>query len=268
MTDPVLVPFDFDGPGVRAVVSTRLGGVSAGAYAGLNLGDHVGDDPAAVRHNRDLLARALGVPRLTIADQQHGATVAVVTAADAGRGHSGAADAAAAFPATDALVTDVPGVALTVLVADCTPVLLWDPVRRVAGAVHCGRPGTIAGVLPATVAVLAATYGSDPADLVAGVGPGICRTSYEVTDTEAAAMEEAFEGLGFTEPTRPGHHLLDVPAAVAHQLAAAGVATVHTLGVDTRTDTARFYSHRAVRPCGRFAAVIVIGEAPTTPRRG
>ncbi len=118
----MLRPFPFDGPSVRAVVTTREGGTSSGVYGSLNLGDHVGDDPAAVLRNRDLVAAALGVPALTVADQQHGARVAVVTAELAGLGHSGVASSREHFPATDALVTDVPGVALAILVADCAPV--------------------------------------------------------------------------------------------------------------------------------------------------
>lgn len=260
MSELELRSFPFDGPDVRAVVTTRAGGVSTGDYGSLNLGDHVGDDPAAVLANRDRVAAALGVERLTVPDQQHTATVAVVTRDTAGLGHLGVQEARTAYPRTDALVTDVPGAALAIMVADCTPVLFWDPVRRVAGAAHCGRPGAVAGVLPATVTRLVATYGTDPADLVVGVGPGICRASYEVGDREAEVMEAAFPGLGLTEPVRPGHHLLDIPAAVRHQLAEAGVpgAQVHEMGVDTLTHAGEFFSHRAARPTGRFMAVVVV----------
>src|ERR1700747_2302441 len=103
--DLPLTAFPFDGDGMTAVVSTRHGGVSTGPYDSLNLGGHVGDDPEAVAENRNRLAAALGVDKLTIADQKHTATVAVVDGALAGRGHDGAADAAAAFPATDAMIT-------------------------------------------------------------------------------------------------------------------------------------------------------------------
>jgi len=257
----VIEPFRFDGfDGVRAVVTTRAGGVSTGPYASLNLGAHVGDDPAAVRQNRDRVAAALGVAALTVADQQHTATAAVVTPELAGRGHAGAEDSRAAFPATDALVSDVPGAALGVLVADCTPLVLWDPVHRAAAVAHCGRPGVIAGVVPATLDLMRRTYDTDPADLLAGVGPGVCQESYEVSDVEADAMEAAFPGGGFTEPTRPGHHLLDIPAAVRHQLRTAGVPDdrVHHMDVDTHTHTDTFFSDRAERPCGRFMAVVVV----------
>ncbi len=162
--------------------------MSAGVYGSLNLGGHVGDDPAAVAENRRRLAAALGVRRLTVADQQHTARVAVVDERLAGRGHDGAADAAAAFPATDAMITSLPGTALTILVADCAPVVLYDPVRRAAGVAHSGRAGTIKGVIPQTVKAMTATFGSDPADLLVGIGPAIGAASYEIGAAEAAEV--------------------------------------------------------------------------------
>lgn len=257
-----LRPFAFDGDGVCAVVTTRHGGVSEGRYASLNLGDHVGDDHVAVMQNRDLVAAALGVPRLTVPDQQHTATVALVDAALAGAGHAGADESRVLLPATDGLVTDLPGVALSIMVADCTPVVLFDPVRRAVGAAHCGRNGVFLGVLPATVGRMEAEYGTDPGDLRVGIGPGICRSSYEVDDELAARMEEHFPGLGFIEPGRPGHHQLDIPAAVRHQLTECGVpsAQVDGMDYDTLTGTETWFSHRSTSPaaCGRFMALIVL----------
>ncbi|MBO9524332.1 MAG: peptidoglycan editing factor PgeF [Nocardioidaceae bacterium] len=239
----MLVPFPFDGDGVRAVVTTRHGGVSAAPYDSLNLGVHVGDDPDAVAENRRRVADALGVERLTIADQQHGSGVAVVTAENA----------ATVFPATDGLVTNVPGVALATLVADCGPVLLWDPVHHAIGAAHCGRRGVLAGVLAATVAALGEQYGSLPEDLVAGVGPCIGVASYEVGEAEAEPFDTSL-----TRRSRPGHAYVDLPGAVRRQLGDLGIGTVHAMDVDTRISTDTFFSDRAARPCGRFAAVAVL----------
>ena len=258
-----LRPFPFDGDGVTAVVSTRHGGVSTGPYGSLNLGGHVGDDPAAVAENRRRLAAALGVPRLTFADQRHTARVAVVSAALAGRGHDGAADAADAFPATDALVTDVPGTALAILVADCAPVVLYDPVRRAAGVAHSGRAGTIKGIVPETVKALTATFGSDPGDLLAGIGPAIGAASYEIGAAEVAEVMAGFGTAGaarLLSPTRPGHAAFDLAAAIRGQLRAAGVpaGNVHDMATDTRGATDTFFSDRAARPCGRFAAIAVL----------
>jgi polyphenol oxidase len=272
--------FAFDGDGVTAVVSTRHGGVSAGPYDSLNLGAHVGDDPDAVRENRARLAAALGAGRLTVADQRHTATVAVVDRGLAGRGHDGAADSAAAFPATDAMISNVPGTALAILVADCAPLVFYDPVNRAAGVAHSGRVGTIKGVVPNTVAAMTAAFGSVPKDLLIGIGPAIGAASYEIGPAEAAQVTAAFgpqraagaagdgwaEGAGWAEmtellrPSRPGHALFDLAGAIRGQLAAAGVPAVNIcdLAVDTRCNTDNFFSDRAARPCGRFAAVAVL----------
>jgi YfiH family protein len=257
--------FPFNGNGVIAVVSTRHGGVSTGAYASLNLGDHVGDDHEAVLENRRRLCAALGVDRLTVADQQHGARVAVIGPALAGRGHDGAADARAALPDTDAMVTSVPGVALATIVADCAPVVLYDPVRRAVGVAHCGRRGAVLGTLPATVRTMGEAFGCRPEDLLAGIGPAIGADSYEIGTAEADQVSEAFGGAastGLLMPTRPGHCTFDLLAALRLQLRDAGVddRNVHPMGVDTKTSTADFFSDRAVRPCGRFMAVASLAK--------
>lgn len=259
--------FPFHGRGVTAVVTTRHGGVSSGAYATLNLGDHVGDDHAAVLENRTRLCAALGVDRLTVADQQHGATVAVIDGALAGRGHDGGADARDALAETDAMVTALPGVALATIVADCAPVVLFDPVRRAVGVAHCGRRGAVLGVLPNTVKAMASAFGTRPGDLLAGIGPAIGADSYEIGDAEAAQVADAFGNPvsaagapALLRPTRPGHCTFDLVAALRIQLRQTGVIDghVHPMGVDTRTSTADFFSDRAARPCGRFMAVTML----------
>src|ERR1700755_3548051 len=132
---------------VRRVVSTRAGGKSRGPYTSFNLSTGVGDDPVAVRANRDRLARELRVP-VVFLQQVHGTAVATVDAVPG----PGTAD----VPATDAVVTALPGVGVAVLAADCVPVLLADPRAGVVGAAHAGRVGAAAGVLPATVAAMVA----------------------------------------------------------------------------------------------------------------
>jgi YfiH family protein len=255
--------FPFDSGPVTAVVTTRHGGVSEGDYTSLNLGGHVGDHPAAVAENRRRLAAALGVDKLTVADQKHTARVAVVDERLAGRGHDGAADAAAALPATDAMITSLPGAALAILVADCAPVVLYDPARRAAGVAHSGRAGTVKGVIPATVKAMAATFGSVPHDLLVGIGPAIGAASYEIGAAEAAevtaALGDAAAGL-LTPSGRPRRALFDLTGAIRGQLRAAGVPqhSVYDLAIDTRASTADFFSDRAARPCGRFAAVAVL----------
>jgi polyphenol oxidase len=254
--------FPFDSEQVTAVVTTRHGGVSSGPYDSLNLGGHVGDDPDAVAENRRRLAAALGVDRLTVADQRHTGRVAVVTTALAGRGHDGVADSAAAFPATDAMITAVPGAALAILVADCAPVVLFDPVHRAVGVAHSGRAGTLSGVVPKTVAAMTAAFGTAPGDLLVGIGPAIGAASYEIGAAESAEVTEAFGDAGtrLLTPTRPGHATFDLAAAIRRQLRTAGVPeeNVHDMAIDTRTSTDDFFSDRAARPCGRFAALAVL----------
>lgn len=259
-----LRPFPFHGDDVTAVVTTRHGGVSSGVYDSLNLGDHVGDDHEAVLENRRRVATAVGAERLTVASQTHGARVAVITPDLAGRGHDGGADSRSALADTDAMVTNVPGAALAILVADCAPVVLFDPVRRAAGVAHCGRPGTVAGTLPATLAALASEYGSRPGDVRIGIGPCIGAASYEIGPAEAAAVSAAFPGAAgrLLTPTRPEHATFDLLSALLLQARAAGVPDehVHPMGIDTKRSTGDFFSDRAARPCGRFAAVAVLAQ--------
>ncbi|MDQ1696349.1 MAG: purine-nucleoside/S-methyl-5-thioadenosine phosphorylase / adenosine deaminase, partial [Frankiaceae bacterium] len=154
--------------GIGAAVTDRLGGASAGPWATLNLSDAVGDDPEAVTENRRRLVAALGpsAGSLVTMRQVHGAAVAVV---------DGLPDEP---PEADALVTTTPGLTLVVQVADCTPVLLWDRRARVVAAVHAGRRGLAAGVVPAALDVMAKLHGR--ADRTyAVVGPGICPRHYE-----------------------------------------------------------------------------------------
>jgi polyphenol oxidase len=260
--DLPLTPFPFHGEGVTAVVSTRHGGVSTGPYDSLNLGGHVGDKPEAVAENRRRLAAALGVDRLTIADQKHTATVAVVDGGLAGRGHDGAADSAAAFPETDAMITSLPDVALAILVADCAPVVLYDPVRRAVGVAHSGRTGTIKGVVPETIKAMAATFGSAPGDLLIGIGPAIGAANYEIGAAEASEVMTAFGDAGtrLLTPTRPGHAAFDLTGAIRRQLRASGISAgnIHDLAVDTAAATDTFFSDRTARPCGRFAAIALL----------
>ncbi|RBL79681.1 laccase, partial [Streptomyces cavourensis] len=144
----------------------RWGGVSAAPYGELNLGGAVGDDPAAVGANRERAARRLGLDPASVVwmNQVHGRDVAVV---------DGPWGADAEIPAVDALVTTRRGLALAVLTADCTPVLLVDPAAGVVGAAHAGRPGLVAGVVPAVVEAMTA-LGARPSRITAHTGPAVC----------------------------------------------------------------------------------------------
>lgn len=242
------------GTGVDAVVTTRDGGVSTGRYATLNLGLHVGDDDASVVENRSRAAGSLGLALddLVFCEQTHAPTVHVVTDADRGRGTRSRADA---LVATDALVTTTPGIGLVVMVADCVPVLLVDPVARVLGVVHAGWGGTVRGVTPAAVAAMAG-LGARAERTVAVVGPSVDPARYQVGDDVRDLAAQAF-GDRVDDVVRPdgtGRWLFDLWRAAAVQLVDAGVpaSSVHVSGLATGPGTP-FFSHRFEGPTGRFA---------------
>jgi polyphenol oxidase len=244
-----------DGLGVDALVTTRHGGVSSGPYASLNVGLHVGDEPAHVVENRRRAAAALGLElaECVFAQQTHGREVVVVDAADRGRGTTGPEDA----PACDALVTGTPGVALAIMVADCVPLVLFEPQARVLAVVHAGWRGTVARVAAAAVEAMAG-LGAAPAAVVAGLGPAIEAARYQVGGEVAAAARSAFgQNTGdVLAPDGRGHWRFDLWAANRRVLVETGVPAVQieVVAVGTGPGTP-FFSDRAERPCGRFAAL-------------
>jgi polyphenol oxidase len=253
---PVLTWPAFDRYPLDALVTTRDGGVSTGRLASLNLGMHVGDDAGRVRTNRARVATALGttLDDFVFCDQAHRPTVQVVTDEHRGRGTLSAADA---LQQTDALVTAVPGIALVVMVADCVPLVLFDPVARVLGCVHAGWRGTVLAVTSAAVETMR-TLGADPARIVAGIGPAIHPDRYQVGTDVVEAAGRAFAGR-VDEVVRPdgtGKWVFDLWRANALQLEAAGVPAgqIHLSGRETGAGTP-FFSHRFEAPTGRFAAV-------------
>ncbi len=232
------------GTGVRAVFTDRNGGVSRPPFESLNLGAGVGDDSAAVAANRERLARAQGLDAAGIAwmRQVHSATVRYV----------GSGSASQLADPVDAEFTDVPGVALAVLVADCVPVLLADPEARMVGAAHSGREGTVAGVVPALVSAMTAA-GASPGRMLACIGPAICGGCYEVPaqmrDRVSAEVPAAWC------VTRDGTAGLDLTAAIHAQLAGLGVGEVAADGRCTK-ESAELFSYRRDGHTGRFAGLV------------
>ena len=243
-------------PGVFVLFTGRGGGVSAPPYDTLNLGRGVGDDPAAVAANRRLAARAcgLGAERLTWMRQVHGAAVRDATAApgpgEQPRDAPGPAEPA--VPEADATYTDVAGLALGVLAADCAPVLLADPRARIVGAAHAGREGMAAGVVTELLTAMSAA-GADPARVHAVIGPHICGGCYEVPEQMRARIAGTVPEAGCV--TRAGTPGIDVGAGIGAQLARAGVQAV-TRDPRCTAETPGLYSYRRDGRTGRFAGFV------------
>ena len=219
---------------------TRRGGVSRGMYASLNCGPGSRDEPDDVSENRARVCAALGIApaRLCTMRQVHGRRVFRV--------HDAPTDGTGApHPQADGLVTDVPGIAIGVLSADCVPVLMVDRAAGVVGAAHAGWKGALDGVLEAILAAFA-DLGRRPADLRACIGPAIQQRSYEVgREVERRFLAQTRDNARFfVASRRRGHAMLDLPGYVAHRLERAGVPDVERMHLDTYEDADRFFSYR------------------------
>ncbi|MEU4651203.1 peptidoglycan editing factor PgeF [Nocardia fluminea] len=233
---------------VRRVTTTRAGGFSAAPYDSFNLGDHVGDDPEAVRRNRIRLAEGIGLSpdRLVWMEQVHGRTVEIV---DGPRTEP--------VPVTDALVTTVPGLALVVLTADCVPILLSDDEAGVIAAVHAGRIGARIGIVPRVLEAMV-SVGARVDRIGAFLGPAASGRQYEVPAAMRADVEAHLPGSATTTVRKtPG---LDLRAGIRRQLTEAGVAGI---AVDPRCtiEDKTLFSHRRGAPTGRIAGVIWMDRA-------
>lgn len=240
---------------VRRVVTDRRGGRSRGDFDSFNLGDHVGDDAAAVAANRARLAERLGVDAgdFVWMDQCHGTRVARV---------DGPVDGP--VPRTDAVVTRRRGLALAVLTADCVPVLAADPVAGVIGAAHAGREGAVAGIVPTLISAMG-SLGARPEGIEVLLGPAAAGRHYELPDALADEVEQQLPGSRTT--TLAGTAGVDLRAGIVRQLESLGVLRVRA---DTRCTIAdeQLFSHRRQGRTGRQAAVIWMDEPTGEGRRG
>ncbi len=235
---------------VSVHISTRHGGVSPAPWNTLNFSVLRGDEPERVAVNRARFVEALGIDgaRLATCRQVHGALAAAVDAADAGRMQDDA----------DALVTNTADLPLSLVFADCVPVVLYDPVQHALAVCHAGWRGTVKGAAAAALAKMTATYGTKPADVIAGIGPSIGPESYEVGDEVVAVARQspyqAWRYLDFGNGARRKPYF-DLWAANAGQLIESGVPArnIEVSGIDTATNTHDFFSHRAEQGrCGLF----------------
>ena len=243
--------------GTAHCFSTRFGGVSEGHLASLNLGMHRGDDPKNVLENYRILGEAVGfLPENTVFTKQiHSDVVERVGKKDCGRGLLTPVERGC-----DGLITDEPEVALTVFSADCTPILLFDPVRRAIGAVHAGWRGTAAGIVAKAVEKMSAEFGCRPEHIRAAIGPCISQCCFE-TDADVPDAMLAALGGGARESIRPvgSKYYVNLKALNALWLRRAGVERIDISADCTACQPERFWSHRRVGGMrGSLAAVIML----------
>ena len=228
---------------IRRVTTTRSGGASAPPFDAFNMGDHVGDDPAAVAANRARLAKAIGLDEHGIVwmNQVHGDRVVAV---------DGPVDGA--IDDADGLVTATPGLALAVVTADCVPVLMSDARAGVVAAVHAGRVGAQKGVVARAVESMVAR-GAHVEDVSVLLGPAVSGRNYEVPDAMADEVEAAVPGSRTT--TTRGTAGLDLRSGITRQLVELGVTQID---VDPRctVDDPDLFSHRRDAPTGRLASLV------------
>ncbi len=239
---------------IGGFVTIRTGGVSAGEFGaadgsatGLNLGEHVGDNPAAVTMNRARLQAGLPGPICWL-QQVHGINVHHADSAVSAR---------ATLPTADAAITMRAGQVLAIMTADCLPLLLADAQGRIVAAVHAGWRGLAAGVIEATVDAMRARLGED-AELAAWLGPAIGPASFEVGQEvmDAFCEQDGQASSAFLPGPAEGKYWCDLYALARRRLVSRGVTRVSGGDLCTVRDPTRFYSHRRDRRTGRMASLI------------
>lgn len=251
------------------MVSTRIGGASSGIYSTLNFSYKRGDDPKCVDENYRRTAEIFGVgmDSFVCSEQTHTTNVRVVTNQDRGKGVTAFKD----YADVDGLVTNVPGLILTTIYADCVPLLFVDPVKRAIGCSHAGWRGTAAEMGRVTVETMVREYGCDPADILAAIGPSICQDCYEVSADVAQAFEALFarEKYSFVNleeillDKQNGKYQLDLWKANEAVLLASGIRREHLSVTDICTccNPDYLFSHRASKgKRGNLGAFIMLRE--------
>jgi YfiH family protein len=237
---PGLIIPDWPAPAnVRALQTTRLGGTSSSPYASLNLGDHVGDAPLAVAHNRMLLNSLLPSEPVWL-EQVHGTSVAN-------------ADSAGCLPRADACIARHRSAVCVVMTADCLPLLLCDTQGNVVGAAHAGWKGLAAGVIEAAVQAMEA----EPGDMLAWLGPAIGQDAFEVgAEVRAAFVDALPQASSAFVPGQDGKWFADLYRLASLRLAALGVTRIYGGGYCTHRERERFFSYRREGATGRMGSFI------------
>lgn len=234
--------------------TSSLGGVSLGKISGLNLGFRVGDDANSVIENYGLVAKDMGfdIERCVLSKQTHTNNIRIVTEEDCGKGIVRTSD----IEDTDGLITNIPNIPLVIFAADCVPVLLYDPKKRVAAAVHAGWRGSVAGIAPKCVNLMASEFNCNPDDIVAAIGPCIGPCCFEFGDEAVIYFSDKY----YTQKDN-GKYNIDLWSYNRDLLIDVGVnpRNIDISGVCTMCNSDKFYSYRTHREnTGRQAAVIMI----------
>lgn len=241
-------------PGLRStgvaehLFSTRLGGVSKGIYASMNLSFLRGDEKQAVDKNFERIAKCLGcsVEDIVCSDQTHTDHIRKVTKEDKGKGVVREKD----YQDIDGLITNEPGIALATFFADCVPLFFIDPVKKAIGMTHSGWRGTVEKIGKKTVEAMEREYGCNPKDIVAAVGPSICQDCYEVSEDVIEKIKEAFETSLWEKlfyPTKAGKYQLNLWETNYQVMLEAGLLPEHIEVTDLCTccNSSLLFSHRA-----------------------
>ena len=240
---------------VTQAIFTRQGGVSPRPWDSLNVGGSIGDDIRHVRENRIRSFQALGREPSSIHDvwQVHSADV---VCADMPRPLD------TPYQKADIILTDNPQVTLFMRFADCTPILLYDPGKRAIGIVHSGWLGTVRGAARAAVQAMQKRYDSDPADILAAIGPTIGPDHYEIGPDVIAQVEESFGAQAESLLPKRGDRIhLDLWEANRILLVEAGVKQIELAGMCTACHTEDWFSHRGEKgKTGRFGALIALQD--------
>ena len=233
---------------VKHGFSTRVGGVSEGIWSSMNLSFSRGDDDSKVRENFRRMARAIGTEEdcLVFSQQTHTTNVRKVTIQDKGKGIMSPLD----YQDVDGLITDVHGLCLTTFYADCVPLFFVDPVHKAIGLSHSGWRGTVGKMGQATLQKMKEEYGTNPADVIAAIGPSICQECYEVSEDVIIEFQKAFEEKHWDAiyyKKENGKYQLDLWKANEIILTEAGVLkeNIAVTNVCTNCNSDLLFSHRA-----------------------
>lgn len=239
-------------PGLTAGFSSKIGGISAGAYDSLNCAFHVQDQPEDVIQNREMIANSLKLPfeAWTCAEQVHSNHVVVVTEEHRGKGRL---TRESAIQDTDALITNIPDVWLTSFYADCVPLFFVDPVQRVVGLAHAGWKGTVTEIAAKTIEAMQNTYQSKPEEIRTSIGPSIGSCCYEVDEHVMQHVLPLVDKFDVTEQDTPiymakpnGKYMLDLKQFNRHIMIKAGIlpTNIECSTWCTSCHEENFFSHR------------------------